>query len=210
MTASAHQALLILRDSGQFQWYIIPFLTLVALVYASEIQKKNWNIVFAGLTYFGLDLLIEIINSLIFHFTQYAPVWGTPGKTAYLLLIGMNIEICFMFALIGIVMSKLLPEDKNYRILGIPGRIVVALCAAAVCAFFEVLLNIIGILTWEYPWWNKGASSLIIMSGYFLFFMISFRVHDMEKIWKKITTTGSIFIIDAVCIIIFGVVLKWI
>jgi hypothetical protein len=209
MADSARQALAILRDVGQFQWYVIPLLTLVALVYATEVQKKNWNIVFAGLTYFGLDIFIEIVNSLIFHYTQYAPAWGTPGKTAYLLLIGMNVEICFMFALVGIVMSKFLPENKSARLFGIPGRLAVGICAAVLCAAVEVLLNAIGVLTWEYPWWNKGPASIIIVSGYFLFFMISFRVHDMETIRKKIMTVGSIFAVDAACIAIFGFALKW-
>jgi hypothetical protein len=113
MAESARQALAILRDASQFKWYVIPLLSLVAYVYANEIEKKNWNVVSAGLTYFGLDIFIEIVNSLIFHFTQYAPAWGTPGKTAYLILIGLNIEICFMFALVAVVMSKLLPKDKS-------------------------------------------------------------------------------------------------
>lgn len=210
MTDSARQALSILRDASRFQWYVIPLLTLVALVYATEIQKKNWNIVFAGLTYFGLDMFIEIVNSLIFHFTQYAPAWGTPGKTAYLLLIGMNIEICFLFALVGIVMSKLLPEDKSAKLIGVPGRVAVAIGAAILCAAVEVALNALGALTWEYPWWNKGPASIIIAGGYFLFFMITFMVHDMESLKKKITTVGAIFAVDAACIVIFGFALKWI
>ena len=210
MTDSAAQALAILRDTSQFQWYVIPLLTLAAYIYANEIQKKNWNIVFAGLTYLGLDMFIEIVNSLVFHFTQYAPAWITPGKTAYLLLIGMNIEIFFMFALVGIVMSKFLPENKNERIFGMPGRFFTGLCAAAVCTTVEVMLNSAGVLVWEYPWWNKGPASIIIFSGYFLFFIISFRVHDIEKVRNKIIAVGSIYAFDAAGIIIFGTLLKWI
>jgi hypothetical protein len=210
MTDSAQQALSILRDPGQFQWYVIPLLTVAAFIYANEIQKKNWNVVFAGLTYFGLDMFIEIINSLIFHFTQYAPAWGTPGKTAYLILIGMNIEICFMFALVGIVMSKFLPGDKNAGIFGIPGRLALGIAAAAFCASVEVVLNIIGVLTWEYTWWNRGPAALIIMSGYLLFFMITFRVHDMENIRNKIISVGTLFAADIVLTVIFGFILKWI
>jgi hypothetical protein len=47
-------------------------------------------------------------------------------KTAYLLLIGLNIEICFMFALAGISFGKLLPADKKLRILGISNRLFLA------------------------------------------------------------------------------------
>jgi hypothetical protein len=41
---------------------------------------------------------------------------GAPGKTAYLILIGLNIEICFMFAVAGIAFGKMLPPDKRARI----------------------------------------------------------------------------------------------
>jgi hypothetical protein len=210
MAHSAQQALSILRDASQFQWYVIPLLALVTYVYANEVEKKNWNVVFAGLTYFGLDIFIEIVNSLIFHFTQYAPAWGTPGKTAFLLLIGMNIEICFMFALVGLVMSKFLPGDRSAKVFGIPGRLAVGIGAAVLCAAVEVCLNATGALTWEYPWWNSGAASIIIASGYFLFFMLSFWVHDMETLRRKIVTVGSILGVDIACFAIFGCILKWI
>ena len=210
MAESARQALLILRDPGQLQWYVIPLLTLVAYVYATEVERRNWNVIFAGLTYLGLDVFIEIVNSLIFHFTQFAPAWGTPGSTAYLLLIGMNIEIFFMFSLVGIVMSKFLPEDKNTKVFGVPGRLAVGVGAAALCAGVEVILNIAGVLTWEYPWWNRGPASLIIFGGYFLFFSISFMVHDLQPMGKKIAVVGTIFAVNILCVIVFGFALKWI
>jgi hypothetical protein len=210
MTESAQQALSILRDTSQFKWYVIPLLTLVSYIYANEIEKKNWNVVFAGLTYFGLDIFIEIVNSLIFHFTQYAPAWGTPGKTAFLLLIGMNIEIFFMFALVAVVMSKLLPKDKSVKYFGVSSRLVVGVGAALLCAAVEVCLNKIGVLTWEYPWWNTGPASIIIASGYFLFFMLSFMVYDMAPLKKKAAFVGALLAFDALCFVVFGVVLPWI
>ncbi len=210
MAESARQALSILRDAGQFQWYVIPLLTLVTYVYATEAAKKNWNVVFAGLTYFGLDIFIEIVNSLIFHFTGYAPAWGTPGKTAYLIFIGMNVEIFFMFALVGLVMSKFLPEGRSTKILGIPSRVAVGVCSAAICATVEVILNRIGVLTWEYPWWNTGPASLIIFGGYFLFFTVSFWVHDLKTTGKKIAVVGPLLGLDALLIVILIFFLKWI
>ena len=112
-TQSAAQALKILRDGSQFQWYVIPLFALVVYVYAVEVERKRWDLVFAGLAFWGMDWFNEIWNGLAFHFTQYAPVWGAPGKTAFLILIGLNIEICFMFAIAGITFSKLLPADKR-------------------------------------------------------------------------------------------------
>src|SRR5512136_1537257 len=117
-TESAAQALSILRDGNLFQWYVITLFALTVYVYANEIEKRNWSLVLAGLAYWGMDWFNEIWNSLVFHFTQYAPVWGAPGKTAYLILIGLNIEICMMFLIMGVATTIMLPEDKNMKILG--------------------------------------------------------------------------------------------
>ena len=123
-TDASLRALKILRDGSQFQWYVIPFLMLVLYIYTVEVERRNWNLVFAGLAFWGMDWFNEIWNGLVFHFTQYAPVWGAPGRTAYLILIGLNIEICFMFACAGIVVAKTLPADKSLKILGVPNRLV--------------------------------------------------------------------------------------
>ena len=208
-TDSAQQALSILRDGGQFQWYVIPLFAFVVYVYAVEVERKNWHLVFAGLTFWGLDWFNEIWNSLVFHFTGHAPVWGAPGQTAYLILIGLHIEISFMFAIAGIAFGKMLPEDKKLKVLGIPNRILIAVFGAAFCVFVEVLLNAVGALTWDYPWWSASAPWLIFLFGYLHFFLVSFWVHDMETVKKKVTAVGIIYAVVLVCIIVFGVVLGW-
>src|SRR5512143_3678341 len=90
-TDASLRAQAILRDGSQFQWYVIPLLALAVYVYAVEIERRNWNLVFAGLALWGMDWFNEIWNALVFHFTQYAALWGAPAKTAFLLLIGLNI-----------------------------------------------------------------------------------------------------------------------
>jgi hypothetical protein len=209
MTESAQQALSILRQGNQFQWYVIPLFALVVYVYAVEIERRNWNLLFAGLAFWGMDWFNEIWNALVMHFTNYAPVWGAPGKTAYLILIGLNIEICFMFAIAGITFSKMLPPQKQTRILGIPNRLFFAIVGSAFCVFVELLLNSIGALTWEYSWWNTGAPWLIFLVGYLPFFLVSFWVHDMPSLRKKVLAVGALFGFDALLILVFGVALHW-
>jgi hypothetical protein len=209
MSPSAQQALSILRDGSQFKWYVIPLLAFVVYVYANEIERKNWNLVFAGLAYWGMDWFNEIWNSLFFYFNGYAPVWGAPGNTAYLILIGLNIEICFMFAVAGIVYAKMLPTDKKMKILGIPNRLFFAIAGTLFSVFIEVLLNAIGALTWEHAWWNTRAPWLIFLIGYLHFFLVSFWVYDMQTIRKKILTIGVIYSVDIIAIVIFGLILKW-
>jgi len=209
-TQSAAQALKILRDGSQFQWYVIPLFALVVYVYAVEVEKKRWDLVFAGLAFWGMDWFNEIWNGLVFHFTQYAPVWGAPGKTAFLILIGLNIEICFMFAVAGITFAKMLPADKRLRVLGLPNRLFFAIAGSVFCVFVEVLLNLVGALTWEYAWWGVRAPWLIFLIGYLPFFLVSFWVFDMDNMRKKTMTVGTIFAVDIIGLVLFGVLLGWI
>jgi len=210
MTQAASEALAILRDGSLFQWYVITLFALTVYVYAAEIERQNWNLVFAGLAFWGMDWFNEIWNGLVFHFTQHAPVWGAPGKTAFLILIGLNIEICFMFAIAGIAFAKMLPADKRLKILGVPNRLFFAILGSAFCVFVEVLLNSVGALTWDYPWWSAGAPWLIFLIGYLPFFLVSFWVFDMESLRRKITTVGVIYAVDIIALVLFAVVLQWI
>ena len=210
MTPSALEALKILRDGSLFQWYVIPLFALVVYVYAAEVERRNWNLVFAGLAFWGMDWFNEIWNGLVFHFTQYAPVWGAPGKTAFLILIGLNIEICFMFAIAGVTFSKMLPADKKLKILGVPNRIFMAITGSVFCVFVEYLLNRVGALTWDYAWWNVGAPWLIFLLGYLPFFLVAFWVFDMDSLRRKMTAVASIFAFDLACLVVFMGVLKWI
>ena len=203
MSESASMALSILRDGSQFKWYVIPLLAFVFYVYTMEMEKKNYGLVLAGLAYWGMDWFNEIWNSLVFHFTGYAPVWGAPGETAYLILIGLNIEIMFMFAVSGIIWTKMLPSDKSTKILGIPNRWFIAVVGSIFCVFVECLLNAVGALTWDYSWWSIGAPWLIFLIGYLPFFLMAFWVFDMDTMKKKLTTVGIIWGVDFLSLIVF-------
>jgi hypothetical protein len=209
-TPATSQALKILRDGSQFQWYVIPLLALVLYVYSAEMQRRNWNIVFAGLAFWGMDWFNETWNGLVFHFTQHAPVWGAPAKTAYLILIGLNIEICFMFAIAGVVMAKTLPDDRSLKILGVPNRWFIAIGGSIFCVIVELLLNAVGALTWDYSWWNVRAPWLIFLIGYLPFFLVAFWVHDMHNIRRQARAVATIFTFNAACLGLFGVLLGWI
>lgn len=210
MSESAQQALSILRAGGQFQWYVIPLLAFVFYVYTVEAEKRNWNLILAGLAFWGMDWFNEIINGLVLRFTGYAPIWGTPGQTAYLILAGLNIESMFMFAVAGIIWTKMLHPDKNFKYLGIPNRWFVAIAGSAFCVVVEYWLNAIGALTWEWPWWNRSAPWLIFLFGYLTFFVVAFWVYDMKTYRQKLWTVGAVWVVDILGLIIFMGILKWI
>lgn len=210
MTDSAKQSLKILRTTSNFQWYIIPILIIVIYIYAVEVEKRNWNVLLAGLAFWGMDWFNEIWNSLVFHFSGYAPVWGAPTKSAYLILIGLNIEITFMFLVAGIACAKMLPKHKKKKILGIPNRYFLVVFNSILFVIVEIILNKIGVLTWEYSWWQSYCPWLILLIGYMPFITMCYLVHDMKTIKSKLITVGTIFAVDIIGLIVFGAILKWI
>jgi len=210
MTEASEQALKILRDASLLQWYVIPLFALVVYVYAVEVERRNWSVVFAGLAFYGMDLFNEIWNALVLHFTDRSAVWTAPGDTAYLILVGLTIEISFMFAVSGVIFTKMLPKDKSLKIMGIPNRWFFAVANAIFCVFVEVLLNRADVLVWEYPWWNFPNVGLIFLLGYLPFMAVSFWVYDMEKIRNKIATVLVIYAVDLPALFVFAGPLGWI
>ena len=65
-TDAARRATTLLRYGSHSQWHVMPLLLLVLYVYANEIERRNWNVVFAGLALWGADWLNEIGISLPF------------------------------------------------------------------------------------------------------------------------------------------------
>ena len=210
LTESSQQALAILRNPSTFQWYIIPLVALFFYIYTLEVEKRNWSLVLAGLTFWGMDWINEIWNSLVLHFTNYAPVWGAPGKTAFLLLSGLNIEICFMFSIAGLIWCKMLLPDKKTKVLGLPNRWFFAIVGSIFCVIIEVILNAAGVLTWEYPWWSRSAPWLIFLIGYLPFFVMSYWVFDMKTLKSKLIATGTVWGIIIASLIVFIPILHWI
>lgn len=85
-TKSAAQAISILRDGSHFQWHVIPIFVIVIYIYAVEVERKNWNVLFAGLALWGWDWFNEIWNALIYHFSNFAPACAAPGPARRVLV----------------------------------------------------------------------------------------------------------------------------
>lgn len=205
----SQQALTILRDGSNFQWYVIPLLSFVFYVYTVEMERKNFTLVLAGLAFWGMDWFNEIMNSVIFKLAGWAPLWCAPGDTAYLILVGLNIEIMFMFAVSGVIWSKMLLPNKEDKILGVPNRWFIAIAGSIFCVFVEILLNSVDALTWDWGFWDANTPWLIFLFGYLTFFVVAFWVHDMPTMKQKITTVAAIWGFDALLVIIFGIGLGW-
>lgn len=199
------QALNILRSGSVFQWYVITLLALVMYVYTNEISKKNWKGVAAGLALYGVHWFFEILNALIQHFSGHA-LWTVPTGTAFLLLVGVGIELSLMFSIAGLVLSKLLPVDPQMKILGLPNRLVFAVGNAAFFAIFEIFLAQTPAFVWVYSWW--GALP-VFLTVYIPFFLAAFYCYDWQPKTQK-RFIGSVFALDALMLIVFAGLLHWI
>jgi len=88
----------------------------VIYVYANEVERGRWDVVAAGLAVWLADCFNEMVNALVLQASDRAALWTTTGPTSYQFLIGLNVEIMFMFAVAGIVYVKLLPAGRDVRI----------------------------------------------------------------------------------------------
>jgi len=205
-----------LRDLATLKWYVIPLLAIVFYIYATEIKKArntgNWNAVYAALTLFGMDFVNETWNGWIYHFTQHSAFWTTPGETALRTMMGWNIEIMFMFAISGFIYYNTLSEKKEDKVLGIPNRWFWAIAYSVFCVFVECLLNIGGLLVWEYPWWNRSFRGvwLIFFFGYFYFYVAMIIVIGMKSDRNKIITISSIYALAVVMNVVGLGIMGWV
>jgi len=199
------QALGILRNTDTFQWYFIPLLAFVVYIYFNEIQNKNWKGVAAGLALYMVHWFYEIMNALIQHFSGHA-LWTVPGGTSFLLLIGVGWELSMMFAVAGLIFSKVLPEDPKMKILGINNRVFFAIANAAFFSIFEIFLARTPAFHWVYEWW--GALPVFITT-YIPFFLAANFAYDWKPKTQKLFI-GTLFVINAVMLIVFAGILKWI
>jgi hypothetical protein len=202
---ATQQALSILRSGEYFQWYVIPLLALTIYVYTNEISKQNWKGIAAGLALYSVHWFYEILNALIQHFSGHA-LWTVPTGTAFLILIGVGIELSFMFSIAGLVLSKILPEDPNQKILGINNRIFFAVANAALFSVIEIFLVLTPTFVWVYPWW--GAIPVFI-TVYIPFFLAAFFAYDWNR-EKQIRFIGGMIMLDVIMMVFFAGVLGWI
>jgi hypothetical protein len=200
----------LLRAPGHFAWSTVTLLGLVIYVYAVEIERRNWNVVLAGLAFWLMDWINEIANALVLHFTKHAAIWTVTGNTSYLILIGLTVEISLLFLVSGVVFAKLLPADRRLRILGLPNRWALALGLSLFSVGVELLLREVGVFHWAYWWWNVQSLPVIVVLGYLTFFVVSFTVYDMPSRRGQLWVVGTLTGLDAIGLLIFGPVLGWI
>ena len=215
MTDATIKALANLRDLSMLKWYVIPLLSITFYIYTREIkearQTGNWNAVLAGLTIFGVDFFNETWNSWVMVLSGRSAFWTAPGDTALRTMVGWNIEIMFMFSILGIVFYHSLDDDRSTKYFGIPDHWIWAIAYSAFSVFIECFLNMGGHLVWEYSFWGLsfGGVWLIFLIGYFHFFCAAIFVITRKSMKTKLITIGIIYLVPII-MNIFGLgILGW-
>lgn len=204
LTDATREALTMLRDPSNLKWYVVTFFGIVLYVYANEVERRRFDIVAAGLAFFLMDVFNELVNSAWLHVSGQSALWTVTGDTAYLILVGWNIEIVFLFLISGVEFVKYLPRDRTLRILGIPNRWVFITWWSCVCVFVEVLLHRAGIFHWNYWYWSEPFLLPVVVLGYGTFFAVAAYVFDMDSHRRRFTVVGAMLGIDATLALTLG------
>ena len=173
------------RSTENFNWTFIFILSVVFYVYWTEIQKKNTEIVCAGLALYGVHWLYEICNAVIGKLAGY-PLWSVSNEsTTFILLIGVCWELSMMFSIAGMISFKMLPQDRTKRYFArngkggisckLAGVLEMALLFALVESFLAGTSN--HSFIWVYKWWGVIP---VFITTYIPFFIASNYVPDLE------------------------------
>ncbi|MGD9909864.1 MAG: hypothetical protein AB7U79_04565 [Candidatus Izemoplasmatales bacterium] len=193
------------RSSANFNWTFITLFAIVIYIYFSELKNKNYKGLMAALALYGVHWIYEILNALIQSISGYALWTVSPESTSFILLIGVSWELSMMFAIAGLAMSKLLPENTNLEILGMNNRIFFAILNAAFFSFFEIFLAGTPAFLWIYPWW--GAIPVFITT-YIPFFLAAFLIYDapIKKQVKFISILWGVVLLLLATLIPLGII----
>lgn len=98
------------------KWYIVPLFVIWLFLIVNEIRQKRFSVVFGAAAFWLWDIFNETWNAMVYA-TTGQPVWGTTaaGGSALQILVGYNIEISFMFFILGMLTCKLLKTSEGYE-----------------------------------------------------------------------------------------------
>lgn len=209
MTEASLQALAILRRGDNMQWYVVPLLAVVAYLYLCEVEKRNWSTVYLGIAVWGGELIWEMTNGLILHFTQRAALWSTPGPTAYLIYVGINVEITLFFAVATILLIKALPPDPKLKILGVSNRILIPVAGGVLAVGAELVLHRCGMLVWDWRFWG-WPHCYLILAAYCGPALAVVWLHDHARLRSKRRAALVLPLLAGACHLVFATWLGWV
>jgi hypothetical protein len=110
-------------------------------------------------------------------------------------MVGWNVEIMFMFAIVGIIYYKSVDADPRATVCGLPNRWFWALFYSAVSVLVELVLNKGGLLVWDYRWWNRSLAGVlpIFVFGYLWFYLAAKYAIERPTLRGKLMVPVTLF-----------------
>ena len=176
---------IVVRSTENFNWTFIFILAVVFYIYWSNLQKKRYDVIYAGIALYGVHWLYEIFNAIIAKAFKY-PLWAVSNQsTTFILLIGVSWELSMMFSIAGMISYKMLPSDRtkhyfaNEKRKGISCKLVGAISMALLFALVESFLAGTSnhSFIWVYKWWGVLP---VFITTYIPFFLASNYVPDFK------------------------------
>jgi predicted Co/Zn/Cd cation transporter (cation efflux family) len=179
------------------------------IIYFSKMKKGSYKGIAAGLSLYMIHWFVEIINAIIQHLSCHA-LWTVPTGTAYLIFVGVGIELSLMFSIAGLAVSKLLPDDPKEKMFsigrfGVPKPLAIGIGNAALASIIEIFLIYTPTFVWVWEWWNAFTVFIFV---YIPFFVVACYAYYWEP-KKQRNVIGIMALINAILIIVFGT-LGWI
>lgn len=91
-----------------------------------------------------------------------------------------------MYYKANVRMKDLSPEERKIKWKAILGRLSVIVLGSISAVIIEIILNRLGVLTWEKPWWQPNFPFILFLIGYVPFFVAAVVIHDLPRKWQLI------------------------
>jgi hypothetical protein len=209
MTPESLNALAELRRGGHFEWYVVNLLAFVTYVYANAARRGEWDKLVLAIGFWAVEFLWEMLNALVLHFSGRAALWTIAKNSVFLIYVGLNLEIAFMFGVAPMILFHLLPRDRALRVLGIPNRLFIPVVFGLFCVGIECILNREGALVWSWPFWRFPHLWLVVLA-YCGPFAGLVWIHDHVSLRRKVQGTVAVVAVAAGAHLLLAGVLGWI
>jgi hypothetical protein len=209
MTPESAEALAQLRHVGHFEWQAVNVLAFVVYAYASAVRRSEWTKVALGIGFFAVELVWEMFNGLVLHFSDHAALWTVAGKSTFVIYVGLNLEIAMMFAVAPLVLLNLLPDDRGFTIAGVPNRVLIPVVFGLFCVAVESVLNRWGVLVWTWPFWRWPHLWLVAVA-YCGPMLLLVRIYDRVSLRRQVQGAAAAVALAALCHLVLASGLGWV
>ena len=88
--------------------------------------------------------------------------------------------------MVNVKSKDLTAEQRKIKRKAIMGRMTTIVLGSISAVIIEIILNKLGVLTWEKTWWQPEFPFVLFIIGYVPFFVSAVLIHDAPRKWQLI------------------------